>query len=44
MSGLEPLVLLLFVILALRGLGSTGFQEHCELQGKAGDVVPALLF
>lgn len=41
-SGLDPL--LLFVVLALHGLCSAGFQEHCELQGRAGDVGPVLLF
>lgn len=33
-TGLELLVLLLFVILALRGLCSDGFQEHCGAAGQ----------
>lgn len=43
-AGLEPLVLWLFVILALCGLCSAGFQEHSEAAGQGWRGVPALLF
>lgn len=44
MAGLESVVLLLFVILALCDLCSDDSRRTVELQGRAGGVVRALVF